>query len=347
MKKIILVITMVMLLTVCSFSSVLAEEEWSDVNQYRTETPFTIGWSINYTGISWRTEFVEEFEQQAKRLGSVIGETIVLNAGGSISKQIADIEDLMTKDIDALIVCPQSPQAISPIIEEVYNSGIPVIVVNDTIATDKYTSFVSTNDFEFGVVGAKWLAEELDGKGDIAILDGIAGNGVAIARYDGAMSVFEEYPDINIVAHEYGAWSYDKGKMIMQNILTSNPDIDGIWSSGGAMTLGAIDAYNEAGLPLIPMTGEAQNGFIKKWIANQDKGFTSIAPYKPTWLSAAGLNYAVQALLGFPVPKNAIYPTPLYTEDEIHDIVETELPDTYWLGSLLEDEVVKDLFLGQ
>jgi len=321
--------------------------EWTEVNQYRKDPPYVIGWSINNAGISWRTEYIEEFRQQAKRLGSVVKDVIILNAGSNIAKQIADIEDLVARGVDALIVDPQSPTALAPIIEKVYEKGIPVIVVNDPIETDKYTCFISTDDFEFGKIAAEWLVEQLGGKGNVAILDGLPGMGVAIERFNGAMSVFKNYPGIKIVAHEYGAWSYDKGKIIAQNIIAAHPDIDGIWSSGGAMTLGAIDAFLEAGKPLIPMTGEALNGFAKRWIELRDKGFTSIAPYKPTWLSAAALKYAVQVLEGFPIPRKIIYPTPVFTEENIDQIARWDLPDSYWLGSLLPDEVIKEIFKGQ
>lgn len=228
---------------------------WTSVGQYSKKPPYVIGWSINNAGISWRTEYIEEFRQHAKRLGNLIKDVIILNADSNIAKQIADIEDLVARGVDALIVDPQSPTALVPVIEEVYNKGIPVIIVNDPIATDKYTCYISTDDFEFGKVAAEWLVQKLGGKGNVAILDGLPGMGVAIERFNGAMSVFKNYPNIKIIAHEYGAWSYDKGKIATQNIIAAHAGkIDGIWSSGGEMTLGAIDAFLEAGLPLIPMT---------------------------------------------------------------------------------------------
>lgn len=329
-------------------STIIFANEWTNVAQYAKEPPYVIGWSINNAGISWRTEYIEEFKQQAKRLGNLIKDIIILNADSNIAKQIADIEDLVARGVDALIVDPQSPTALAPIIEEVYKKGIPVIIVNDPIETDKYTCYISTDDFEFGKVGAEWLVQKLSGKGNVAILDGLPGMGIAIERFNGAMSVFQKYPNIKVIAHEYGAWSYDKGKIATQNIIAAHGGkIDGVWSSGGEMTLGAIDAFLEAGLPLIPMTGEALNGFVKRWIQVRSKGFSSVAPYKPTWLSAAALEYAVQALIGFPVPKQMIYPTPVFNEKDIDKIVRQDLPDSYWLGSLLPDEVIKEIFKGQ
>ena len=328
-------------------TEVTSAVQWSAVGQYKKEPPYTIGWSINNAGISWRTEYIEEFNQQAKRYGNLIKETIILNADSDVNKQIADIEDLLAKKVDALVIDPQSPTALVPVVEKAYQSGIPVIIVNDQIETDQYTAFVSVDHFDFGRVGAEWLVEAMGGKGNLVVLDGIAGMGVAVARWEGAKSVFDKYPDIKVVAHEYASWSYDQGKIATQNILAAQPQIDGVWSSGGDMTLGAVDAFQEADRPLIPMSGEALNGYVKKWVELKAQGFSSVAPSMPTWLSASALDMAVKALIGFPVPKDTIYPTPTYYEADLESIVRPDLPDSYWLGSLLPDEVIKEIFKGQ
>lgn len=323
------------------------ETEWSDVAQYKKDPPYTIGWSINNAGISWRTEYIEEFNQHAKHYGDLIKETIILNADSDVNKQIADIEDLLAKGVDALIIDPQSPTALVPIVEKAYQTGIPVIIVNDNIETDQYTAFVSVDHFDFGKKGAEWLVEAMGGKGNLVILDGVAGMGVAIGRYEGAMSVISQYPEIKVVAREYTSWSYDQSKIAMQNVLAAQPQIDGIWSTGGDSTLGAVEAFQEAERDLVPMTGEALNGYVKKWIELEPEGFSSVAPYMPTWLSASALDMAVKALIGFPVPKNTVYPTPTFYEEDIESIVRYDLPDSYWLGSLLPDDVIKEIFEGQ
>jgi ribose transport system substrate-binding protein len=333
--------------TVAPAGTTASAPAFSGVAQYKKDPPYTIGWSINNSGISWRTEYIAEFNEQAKRFGSLIKSTIVIDANSDVNKQIADIEDLLAKKVDALIIDPQSPTALVPVVEKAYQSGIPVIIVNDNIETDQYTAFVSVDHFDFGKVGAEWLVKAMGGKGNVVVLDGIAGMGVAVQRFDGANSVFSQYPDIKIIDHEYAEWSYDKAKIAMQNVLSAYPQIDGIWSSGGDMTTAALDAFTEAGRPYIPMTGEASNGFMKKWLSLQPNGFTSIAPYMPTWLSASALNMAVEALIGFPVPHDTIYPTPTFTEADLTTMVRQDLPDSYWLGSLLPDATIKEIFKGQ
>ena len=79
-------------------------------------------------------------------------------------------------------------------------------------------------------------------------------------------------------------------------MLSAYPEIDGVWSQGGAMTQGAIDAFIAAGRDLVPMTSEGNNGAIRAWIENKDKGLSCIAPSNPTYTSAEALRVVIKAL---------------------------------------------------
>lgn len=331
----------------CSLFATYVSGEWTKVNQYKKNPPYTIGFSNSFMGISWRTQFMAEFEEMIKALDPVIEEVYVTNADNQIAKQIADIEDLLAKGVDGLIVDPVSPTALVPVIEEAYRMGIPVVIINDKINTDKIAAYRSTDDFEFGKAGGEWLAKQLGGKGKVVALRGIAGHGVDEDRWAGAKSAFDKYPDIKVVAQEFAGWSYDKGKMAMQNILAAHPDISGVWSSGGAMSRAAVDVLLESGHHLIPVTGEDENGFLKKWFELKAEGFSSIAPSKPTWITRVGVNTLISLLMGVPVPKVIVYPTPLITDENLDSYVKPDLPDTYWANSLLSEEQIKKLLAGQ
>lgn len=324
-----------------------ASQEWVKERTYITEPPYVIGFSNSFMGISWRTQFMAEFNNAVKSYGPIIKDVYVTNADNNIAKQIADVEDLLAKRIDGLVINPVSPTALVPIIEKAYKMGIPVVVINDKINTENYSAYRSTDDVEFGRVGAQWLVDELNGKGKIVALSGTAGQGVCDDRWTGATSVFDRYPGIEIVAHEYADWSYDTAKMAMQNVVAANPTIDGIWSGGGAMSRAAIDVFLEAGRELVPMTSEDENGFLKKWYELRDQGFTSIAASKPTWITRVGVEALLDLLQGIPVPKKLIYPCPVITEDNLEEYVNFDLPDTYWANSLLFEKEVKELLKGQ
>ena len=130
----------------------------------------------------------------------------------------------------------------------------------------------------------------------------------------------------------------------MSNLLAANPEIDGIWSQGGAMTLGAIDAFDAAQRPLVPMTGEDNNGYLKRWVALKAKGFTSVAPSKPTWLGSESLRVALKLLKGEPVEKNTIFPPPMITDENVASIVRSDLSDSFWSNTRLSDDQVRAAF---
>ncbi|MCD6254073.1 MAG: ABC transporter substrate-binding protein [Thermotogae bacterium] len=341
-------VSLLVLLTLAfSVFAAYVSDEWTEVNQYRKEPPYVIGFSNSFMGISWRTQFMAEFQEMVKAFGPVIKEVYVTNADNQIAKQIADIEDLLAKGVDGLVVDPVSPSALVPVIERAYEMGIPVVIINDKINTEKIAAYRSTDDFEFGRAGGEWLVKQLNGKGKVVALRGIAGHGVDEDRWAGAMSAFKEHPGIKVVAQEFAGWSYDKGKIAMQNILAAHPDVAGVWSSGGAMSRAAVDVLLESGHELIPVTGEDENGFLKKWAQLRDKGFSSIAPSKPTWITRVGLDTLINLLMGVPVPKVIIYPTPLITDENLDKYVKPDLPDTYWANSLLFEDQVKKLLAGQ
>ena len=122
--------------------------------------------------------------------------------------------------------------------------------------TEQYTSFVNVDDFEYGVTGGKWLVEAIGYKGNVVGISGIAGLSTAEDRWRGAMSVFEKYPGIKVVAHEYCDWTYVKAKMAMESLIPAHPQIDGIWTGAGMMARGAIEALLAAGRSVPPITAD-------------------------------------------------------------------------------------------
>lgn len=130
--------------------------------------------------------------------------------------------------------------------------------------------------------------------------------------------------------------------------MTTYPNIDGIWSQGGAMSEAVLEAYMEKGLTPPPVTGEDGNGFLKLWKELKDSGkypgFDSIATSMPTWSSAKALEVALNALTGQPYEKETVLPIPTITSDTLDQYVKPDLPDSFWCNSQLPDDVVLDIF---
>ena len=298
---------------------------------YKKAPPYIVGFSNIGVFNSWRQQTAREIDAAVELHKDLIKEYIHTDANGSIPKQIADIQDLMAKGADIIIVTPTSPTALNPVLEKAYAKGIVVIVFNSNAFTENVTAKLFINQWEFGRLGGEWLAKALNGKGKIVALSGLAGNTVTELRFGGAKYVFDQYPDIEIVGRAYGNWAYDKGKVAMENLMAAHPQIDGIWSGGGAMTRGAIDAYKEAGKPLVPMSSEANNGFLRQWKDLLKDGFDSVAPVEPTWQGALALEVGLSARLGLPYFKYIDVPSFVVTKENLDKVYRPDLDDFLWL----------------
>lgn len=300
---------------------------------------FTIGFADISLANSWRVQARKSAEIKAAEWGVDLR---VTDANGDAKKQIADIEDLLTQGVDALVVAPAAPKPLAPIIERAAASGIPVTLWSGKADTDTYTSEVLADDRYFGAVGGQFLCDTLGGKGSIIALRGIAGISVETDRYEGAKEKMDAC-GLKIVGEEYGDWAFAKGKKATENLLAAHKDIDGVWSSGADMTRGALEAFDEAGRGLVPMTGEPLNGFLKLWEKDDLK---SVAPPYEPWQGAEAVKLAVLALQGKPISKEYTLKSEPVTDETLGDNIRPKDSDDFWIDQgYLDDQEIAKLFV--
>lgn len=300
-----------------------------------------VGYDIYYLGNSWSVQLYQEFKYNAETAFADQIDVTYVESEGDISKQIANLEDLIAQEVDVIITTPNDTTALNATLQEAMDAGIKVILLAATIDGDSYDSLITVDEVEFGRVGAEWLVEQLGGEGKIVCLNGISGLSTSEQRYSGAKEVFDVNPGIEILAVEDAGWDYATGKTVMSDLLAAYPEIDGVWSQGGAMTLGAIEAFQAANREIVPMTGEDNNGLIKAW---DELGSEGIGCAKPTWLSRVALETAVKMMNGETVEKDQIYPVQTITTDEIDQYVHPDLSDDVWCGTELPEDVLKEIF---
>jgi ribose transport system substrate-binding protein len=298
---------------------------------------FVIGWSNAGMGDSWRQFLVANFNAEVAKHPE-IKTSYVTNADEKPEKQIADIDDLLVKGIDILIVYPTVGDAIVPAIERAYSSGIPVIVFGGTIDTGSYTCLVTQDLHEFGRAQAKWLADELKKKGKIVMLSGIAGNTTCEDRLAGAREEFKKYPGIEILDHQYCDWSPPKAKGIMETMIQAFPKIDGIWADSGLMSWPALQAMKEAGRPLVPSTGDQLNGYAKFLVDNKVRGY--VYPMT-TKLSGEAVIVGLKAAKGEKVEKKVNIDIKGFGPDQVSKFVRPDKSDWWWIF----DDQMPDKFL--
>lgn len=325
-------------------------EIWGAVDtlKYKKDPPYTIGLDIYWLGNSWSVQFAEEAKYEASLRSDVIKELYITDSEGRVEKQVANLEDLIAKRPDIILVCPLSQTALIPVLEKAKAAGIPVIFYGGFARTEKVreliTAEVSVDDVAWGKMLAEWFVQKLGGRGKIICLSGLAGSDVADDRWQGALSVFKQYPEIQILAHEYADWSYPKAKAVMATLIPAFPEIDGVWSDGASMSLGALDALEEAGRPLTFITGEDYNGFLKAWIT---KKFDSVVVSKPPYIGSEAILTALKILRGEAVPKHIdLLPPIISTIEDAEKFVRWDLPDEFWVHTRLPDWKLKEIFGG-
>ncbi|MBE2274788.1 MAG: ABC transporter substrate-binding protein [Rhodobacteraceae bacterium] len=305
-----------------------------------TKDSFVLGFSNISVVNTWRVQMVEELKYEAS-LHPEISEMIVADAGGDVNRQVSDIESLIARGVDAILVAPGSEVALNGALEKAYAAGIPTIIFSSNATPENYTVKLLADDAQFGRDGAKFLADVLGGKGNIISIRGISGNSIDNDRFRGVEEVLVDYPDIKVIDEGFGDWAYDKGKQVCESLLIAHPDVQGIWSSGGAMTQACAEVLEENGLPMIPMTGEANNGFLRIW---KEKDLESVGPISPTWFGQQGVIAALRVLEGAPIARdNLVNPAPIL-KDQIDAFYRPDLNDSYWVGSTLPDEKLKELY---
>lgn len=151
-------------------------------------------------------------------------------------------------------------------------------------------------------------------------------------------------PSIEIIATLNCDWDYATAKAAMESALTAYPQIDGVLSQGGAMTQAAMEAFQAAGRDMVPMTGEANNGFLRCWIDVLDEGFSSVAPSSPTYQSATALVLQFRHCRVSPLKRTTLSSVDPITDDTVKDFYRSDLSDSYWCYSNLTESKLQELF---
>ncbi len=306
-----------------------------DTSAMKQDPPYVFCFSNASVSNSWRVSMVEHLRfavDELKEQG-IVEEYYETDANDDETKQIADIEDLLTKGCDILIISASTAEAVTPAAEKAMDQGVPVVTVDRNIASDRYVSFVEQDSCDMGRRQAEWLVEAMGGKGNVVLLSGIAGATPAEDRLRCAREVFAQYPEITELAQAYASWSPTEGKTIMENWLTTFDQIDGVWSDSGLQGSGAVEAFVEAGREVPPITGEDFNRYLKQW---KEMGFEGYAVSFSVRMGYEAVQVALKVLQGEPVAHYISVEPLIIDNSNLDQFVRMDLPDDYWAASMPE-----------
>ena len=160
----------------------------------------------------WRHQMNEEILREALFYDGI--EIEIRTALDNSSQQIEDIRHFIASNVDLLIVSPNEAAVITPIVEEAFDKGIPVIVVDRKILSDKYTAFVGADNYEIGKAVGNYIATLLNGKGNVVEIKGLSGSTPALERHQGFISSISHYPHIHLIEQVEAAWLREPARLL-------------------------------------------------------------------------------------------------------------------------------------
>ncbi|WP_407656626.1 D-ribose ABC transporter substrate-binding protein [Marinitoga hydrogenitolerans] len=172
---------------------------------------------------------------------------VVVDAQDKPYKQLNDIEDLVQQRVDLIIINPTDSDAIVAAVEEANNAGIPVITVDRAANGGKVILHIASDNVAGGAMAAKYIADLLNGKGNVVELVGIPGTSAARDRGLGFETELKKYPGLKLIAKQTANFNRAEGLSVMENLLQAYPEIDAVFAQNDEMALGAIEAIKSEG----------------------------------------------------------------------------------------------------
>lgn len=325
-----------------------------------TGEKFTIGISNPFISSEYRTQMIQELIDTNKEYmdKGITNELVIESADTDVAGQIQQLQNLISKDVDAILVNPGDVNGLNATLQEAVNKGIIVISVDQELNTPGVYN-VGIDQKEWAKTSAKWLADKLGGTGNIVLIEGFPGHPANVARMSGVDEVLADYPNIKVLGKDTGNWDEATGQQVMSNFIASFPNMDGYWTQDG-MAIGAFQgvlAANPAEFPVAVLEGRCQA--LQLWDARLkvDPNFESIAVANPPGVSPTGLRIAVNMLQGKKVDASKlggtnklsfVLPVPVtVTKDNFKEVYESQCagkPATYLLDGIMTDAEVQMYF---
>jgi ribose transport system substrate-binding protein len=253
---------------------------------------YTIGVSNTVQGNGWREEMICAIKAQALASGKV-AKLNIAHRNTDAAGQLEDLRNLISAKVDAIVVNPADPAGIQAALAEATAAGIVVVAVDQTV-TEPTAYIISNNQEEYAYLGAKWLFEQIGGKGNVVYMRGAAGASADSDRDKGFKRALAEFPDVKVAQETFTGWQQDQGKQQILDYIATGVPFDGIWTSGIDNVI--VDALVESQATLVPVVGADNAGFVGQ--LNSVEGLKGAAVTNPGSIGGAGVTLALQILEG-------------------------------------------------
>jgi len=275
-----------------------------------TQVRATGEYKIGYIAKNTTNPYMVAQSEGVVKAGEVMGFEALTQApatADSVEEQVKIMEDMIQQKVDVIIVHCADSNGIMPGVRKAQDAGIIVLTIGTPAAEDTFLR-TGVNYKETGEVIAKQIAEKLEGKGKVIILEGPPGAANAIERLNGINSVFAEYPDIEIVASQTANFKRTEGMQVTENLIQKYTDVNAIIGMNDESALGAVQALKAAGMTDVLVGGFDGSADGTAAVESGDMFVTyNTDPYGSGFIACA---YAVQYLNDGTLPPSTFVPFP-------------------------------------
>jgi ribose transport system substrate-binding protein len=288
----------------------------------------THGWMANANW--WANRAKTDWEARDKNV------KVELKFSGTVTQQVSDIEDLLVKKVDAIVVFPHDT-SVTSIVEKAYTSGVYTVVLDRGVSKEGiYDIYITNDDEAYTRKGSEWLAKQMNYKGNLALIAG-APSPIDTIRTDTIKETIKKYPNITILDVQPGDWNKQKALSVMENYLQKYKSIDAVYTADDDMMLGAMQAYKESSRKDIKffLGGGCLKGTIKEIMDDSNPLVKADVTYSPSVI-ATSISYAVIGVKGDKLnnftyqvralPRRVILPSELVTKANAKDFYVPEAP---------------------
>ena len=291
---------------------------------------FIVGFSQCSAG-DWRLNMEAEMDRELMFHDDI--ELIKRQAEDSTLLQVQQIEELLMKDVDLMIIAPNEIGALQPVIERIYDSGIPVILIDRKINSQKYTAYIGGNNLEIGNAGGVYIASKLNNRGQIIELLGMLSSSPALERMNGFNSALERFPHLHNVYKMHAHWESDLVRDSLALVLQKYPLVKAIFAHTDLMAVAAGEIISEQfprrNILVVGVDGLPNEG---GGIEMVEKGTISATLIYPSGGKEA-IQIAAKILHKQPFQKNNLLPTTLIDRSNV-DITRIQFQN---INALQED----------
>jgi ribose transport system substrate-binding protein len=241
----------------------------------------------------------------------------------SIPEQMSEIEDAITKRVDAVVFIPVDSRAMVPGVRRMNAANIPVVNLIDPAEGGEFVSFVGCDEHDIALNTGRYLFRAMDGRGRVIVLEGVGGSVNSANRVRGFTDALDEFPGVTLLASQPANFQRLQALQVTENLLQGYSEIDGVLAANDSMAMGAIEALDSANRQALVVSINATSEAIDAIKAGK---LLASGDCNGHLLGCVGVMAAVRHLQDLPVPARWAYPATIVDRTNYHgaDVPEAE-----------------------